>query len=533
VLIDEIYIGSDSVCHVVGPAPPTPTPTATPNVVSVTFSQVTASTEPISPNPVVAPYNPGIGQRIFPDDDTPGDTVDRRLVRVTATLSQPIANVPVYFRNFDLDDPTTDSVIDPNGAAGNDNNGMPRPGQLLFANGCGANGPSVFCPTNASGVATIDFVVTRQPGDNFAIAASVDPIAVNRVTVNGIELADGNGQNLPTETCPTQPICRSQMLTVWRRLHIEVDSMGQSTENRAIGTIRDTTRIRAGETVDVPLNPTTPSALEPNRFEGGRLVVNFRSYRVTCVIANGDTCNTADSVRVTNTAGVATLFAGYPFELYDDDDFNDNDVTFLDGDTGEDISAPDEITPNGMSLLTVGSDVETSNVFAPAYVRPLYLDETRDNCLFQQNLASDDDRAERRAIFRQCWDFGDRNTDEEFWYVVVFGAYQFTQASDLDPTTEYESGVVGIVDATTGVTGDLEGSGALIFMELHRTREIPAYNPDPMNVTSLSNTVAHEVGHLFSCQHGEYGLMGDPDGNPTSSLFTPASISRIRVLIHP
>lgn len=171
------------------------------------------------------------------------------------------------------------------------------------------------------------------------------------------------------------------------------------------------------------------------------------------------------------------------------------------------------------------------NVFAPAYVRPVYdIVDSRDNCLFQANT-SGLDPADLRPLFRQCWDSGDSNTDSEFWYALVFGAYQHTVARDCDPSTD--ACTQGRVDVITDVTGDLEGSGALIFMEPHRTREIPTYNPNPQDVTSLANTVAHEVGHLFSCEHGELGLMGDGNGQVLSSQFTPGSIRRIRGLINP
>lgn len=540
--VDTIYLDSTGVCHIVGPTPPTPTPTPTPNVTSVTFSQVQASTEPISPNPVVVPHNPGIGQRIFPDDDVAQDPVDRWIVRVTATLSQPIPNVLVYFRNFDLDDPATDPTIDPNGNLGNDNNGMPMAGQLLFANGCGASGASVFCPTNSSGVATIDFVVTRQPGDNFAIAAGVIPAQVNAVNINGIELTNGSGQVVPTN-CTTELVCRSQMLTVWRRLHIEVDSMGNSIENRQLGRIASTTRIRAGQTVTVPVTASdgTPANLEPNRFEGGRLVVNFRSFDVTC----NPMCNTATSVTVTATGSLATLFANTPFELYDDDDFNDNNGPppdgdgFLDGDTGENILAPNELLPNGMplrglDLLTASSDDVNANVFAAAYVRPVYdFVDPRDDCLFQANTESDD-AVDLRPLFTPCWDSSGTNTDSDFWSVMIFGAYQHTTDSDGDPSTDGLT--LGIVDEITGVTGpDMEGSGALIFMEAHRPREFPGYNPAPTSLNSMAVTVAHEVGHLFSCVHGDGGLVGtDPlTGTPVTNQLSPTMIFKIRDLMHP
>lgn len=38
----------------------------------------------------------------------------------------------------------------------------------------------------------------------------------------------------------------------------------------------------------------------------------------------------------------------------------------------ENVFGPDEIIPSGMALLTSGSDLESTNLFAIAYVQPVY-----------------------------------------------------------------------------------------------------------------------------------------------------------------
>ncbi|MGH9948645.1 MAG: hypothetical protein ACRD6X_15820, partial [Pyrinomonadaceae bacterium] len=577
--VDTVYLDSTGVCHIVGPGPtptptptptpcdpfaglpcqsPTPTPTPTPNVVSVTFSQVVASSEPISQNPVVMPHNPGVGQRIFPDDDSPGDMTDRRLVRVSATLSQPVANVPVYFRNFDLDDPATDPIIDPMGTAGNDNNGMPNAGELLFANGCGANGASVHCPTDANGVARIDFIVTRQPGDNFAIAASTIPAQANAVNIAGIELTNGGGQTIPT-SCPTQPVCRSQMLTVWRRLHIEVDSMGIAANNRVQGRIETTTRIRVGETRVVPITASngTIGNLEVNRFEGGRMVANFKSLRVECNLTNASTtddfCNNAASVNVRNAGGaLITLIANTPFDLYDDDDFNNDDGTNVDGDTNEDIPSPDDPSVNATALMqsndVLCSQTVTSgcNVFASTYVRPLYdiTNDTTDNTGFLANI----ELGQARGVFMNGFDQRATENDQEFWTIVLYGAYQSISDSlgipilppgGLDgdpPDSDGDGNPDGCPEVAYG-QADTQGPGGLgagIFMEVLRPRESANVVNYPI---SPARTAAHEIGHLFGGDHDDHGLM-DPSCGPDTTLMTgyifdPRTIGRLRALPNP
>lgn len=517
ILVDEVYLDSNGACHVVGTAPPTPSPTPTPNVVSVTLSQVHQSTEGITPNPTVAPHNPGIGERIFPDKDFPNEdpnVIDRRLVRVTATLSQPIANVPVYFRNFDLDDPATDTTIDPNGNAGHDNNGTPNAGQLLFANGCGANGPSVFCPTDANGVATIEFRVTRQPGDNFAVAASISPIAVNGVTVNGIELNDSGGQPVTTQTCPTQAICRSQMLTVWRRLHVEVDSMGTAEQNHVVGNSATFARVRAfGPAVTLNVNTTNP--LEINRFENGRIVFGFDQLRVVS--------NTATSVTVTNTLpgpNPVTVSVGEQFQLYDDDDFDNDNGNIVTGDTGEDIDPPDLGYLQSSDIPCSATVLTNCNIFAQAYVVPLYdvISDVTDNHFFQANV----DEHSGDAIRSLFTGFDQQATEasEEFWTVYLLGGYQYTIDRDGDPETEWAIPA----NVFAGVTDVQNGMGSIVFMETNGPKECTL----PGSFCIIADTAAHEIGHQANADHGEGGIM---DG--LSNSFSPLSLSNIRNSTHP
>jgi hypothetical protein len=91
---------------------------APPTVQSVNFELIATDSLPIDANP-----NTGSGLRIFPDDNTPGDKVNRQKARVAAQISEQVPGVRVYFANFDLDDPSDDTTIDPNGNAGDDNNG--------------------------------------------------------------------------------------------------------------------------------------------------------------------------------------------------------------------------------------------------------------------------------------------------------------------------------------------------------------------------------------------------------------------------
>lgn len=79
----------------------------------------------------------------------------------------------------------------------------------------------------------------------------------------------------------------------------------------------------------------------------------------------------------------------------------------------------------------------------------------------------------------------------------------------------------GCPDPSYGVVDDLgpNGWGAIILLEVGRAREYPNnYSNRPI---SRAWTGAHEVGHLFSGQHSDLGIMGGP---LASSNFSSASL---------
>lgn len=165
-------------------------------------------------------------------------------------------------------------------------------------------------------------------------------------------------------------------------------------------------------------------------------------------------------------------------------------------------------------------------------MRPVYdVVDPQDNNIFQAN-ADGDAATDIRPLFVDR-DLRNTNIDDEFWTVFLLGSYQHTLDEDSDPSTEDLT--LGIVDAITLVSDDLEGSAALIFTEGHRPREVPGYTPNPTNLSSMAVTVAHEVGHLFSSIHDDNGVMGDDPvtGNPVSNQYSPRTIRKIRTLRHP
>lgn len=251
-----------------------------PRVTGLDYEQIQTDDLSIDANP-----NVGGGLRIFPDKKIPAETVDRRRIRVKAQHSQTTAGARIYFRNFDVDDPSADvAPIDTNDTAtvklGNDNNGnvdgttATRAGQFVvppagqpnpyncqtFSN---ASASGVSCETDASGTAKVDFIVTQQPGDNFEVVADPDETYVSSLIPDAdvINLKDATNIQTPVTTtasngCANSTVtaCRADMLTVWRRLHIEVDSMGPANANYERGEVDKKTKIGPGKTKTLKVN---------------------------------------------------------------------------------------------------------------------------------------------------------------------------------------------------------------------------------------------------------------------------------------
>ncbi len=481
---------------------------ATPvNVQSVVFEAINS---PLDHNP-----NAGGGLRIFPDKQSPTDTLNRRRVRVKATLNAAVAGVTVFFRSFDIDDPSSDiAPIDPNGPAGNDNQGMPQEGTLIC--------PKTPCSaqTDVNGVAQVEFEVTTNPGDNFKVAASLDQEYLNGVVVDpvdGVNLKDANGNILPTPKAKV-----TDMLTVWRRVHIEVDSMGLVTGNNVTGTVLAARPNAVLNLTELDVDQT----LETDRFENGR--IDIFGVGAFTVLANRNGVVVIDGI-VQNADA-----AGKPFTLVDDDDFNSNDGANLRGDEGEDVVALGEtFSPMADSLDNGICDYSAQNVFGPAYICPVYdgggnpANDTG-NIDFNLNVPNLSDDVDKQINLGRN---SDPNESDAFWVIYLQIGYQSDVNTDGDPNSEFILPNQAVTGATPsfGSADDIAscagvprgGEGSLVYIETSRDVDVHGAAAD-----TRIRTAPHEVGHQF-------GLKGDVDGFGIMSdsgplEFVPAHINILR-----
>lgn len=605
-------------------------------ITSLVFEKINNDDERFDNNPgtdgVVNPDG-SEGLRIFPDKNGVNDTTDRSIIKVEANVSPSVPNVKVYFASFDLDDPSTSAVIDTNGIAGNDNNGnglVPdsKSGEFLAA--MGTNCTSVTTVSNISKIgceivgesASTNYKVTMQPGDNFAVAASFSDTYRDGITLNtqdGSILNNSANQAIPLSgaTNPDNVAgLRTGMLTAWRRLHIEVDSMGVAQENYVRGNVLGASTINRGRSRT--LNVVAPD-LELNRFENGRMelayitnfldVISNTANTVTVrnqtanniVIANNvnfwisnldvtgtplgtiptgqtiasmqtvtlnvTTCtplsvnafsdgqiyitptlrsltvtsNTINTVDVTNNTTAPIVIADATFfRLYDDDDM-DHDVTVNpNGDECEDVLPPN---PADFNYLTNMSDNPANNYFAPAYIRPMFdLAGSGDNITFIANV----NRFNLINTISDSFNNIETEAQTDFWTIHLLTGYQYESGETINGvvTINFDADPYNLMGniprdaayAATDVLNDAVhtpipgGQGAILFMEMSRANEYPRdYSNRPV---SKAHTIVHEIGHLFSCGHGESGLM-EITQSRTVGTFSETSLFWIRKTINP
>jgi hypothetical protein len=261
------------------------------------------------------------------------------------------------------------------------------------------------------------------------------------------------------------------MLTVWRRLHIERDSMGSVTGNWAQGSFLRAQQFPRDNYTIFDLDSSS-TRLDYKRFEKGKLY--FQSPRNAAPQLFNVISNTDTGVKVAPQVSSGLDFGNDMFTLYDDDDFNRSKATWWlfsnDGDEGEDVPMPD-------TGLLQDSDDPDKNVLAPAYVRPKYdLAGEEDNLPFVLNSYRD------RTRFNNIGS----EANPDFWTIYLLNAYQSPAASDGDPDSESSFSLAW---------GFSEGA-ATFYAETHTDQEnyrAASGNPLPLNQSKKGLVAAYVV----------------------------------------
>lgn len=442
-----------------------------------------------------------------------GQAAKRRKVKLVARVSPAKAGCQIYYRVWDVDDPFDQnnaampnvSVID-NNTSGPDNRPTPE-------------APVSFVgTTDDNGVAVVTFTVSMQPGNNYRAGTSRDQAALNAATQ---AQADANN--------PPANVRFSPMLTVWRKLHVEVDSMAVADFTNSL-----TGMIPSAPTYDaatgrawIPLVGLDEEFRAPDQHRVGRMnILTYGSFSTD----KTDISGTPYKVQIVNAPPDIVNAAGSVYTLWDDDA----------GSVGGFIMVGFDAPP--VTLPKVPDTGLMAQVFRNAYVDVLppdmqYYDA---NTPFDKNVRNDGEAVTKGDFNR------DLTSEAAFWVVHITSAFQGFVAKDGDPDTEQAG--PGLQYGLTGVTGIFGGgrSGSLVFLET--IRDDKRANANLMTIMERY-TVVHEAGHQCLLEHsdgrwppsdtvdpaGDYIMTDvlDQTAMAPNVAFSAVSLKKIRVITYP
>jgi hypothetical protein len=414
-------------------------------------------------------------KRIYPGkkdcDDSAAETLMRRKVKVKATLNcTPYLSdyIYVYFRAWDVDDPSAntspvddDNKVDPNDIS------IDNRGSFGFDTG-GTKTKVVRASGSSSVIAT--FYVSYQPGDNYRITATTCSSRNNELNSYKVE-----NNNLP----PT--VKRSEMLTTWRKLHAELDSM------ETIPTSGAEKNFVSGDITNVtgtgPYTATTDqSLLDADMYENGTLAKGG-SYTVE----GAPNCNSSGA----NSWVLVDPNCG----------------------TGSFTSLTDDDTQTMPSLPDTGL---MNSIFDDCYI---YCENDapggQSDVSFDLNIGgtSTSNNDIRNSSSRDSGSYESSN----YWAVYVLGAYQAGYDQDFDPDSEL---------GPFGHTTSDDNQYTAIYFEGMKDWGATS--------STARQVVVHEVGHQFGLGHTSNTIMNATV--PISSsyeIFSDADINTIRGISSP
>lgn len=522
-----------------------------------------AKDSPLDANP-----NPGGGLRIFPEKATPAAEV-KDVVLIRATVTPVIDKAKVYFKKFDVDDPSSN-------AAPVDNE------ERSFDNRDYVSGPDSDAQlTNAEGYAEVEFTVSHRPGDNYRAVALCDPkyfpgmgAKQNDGTLARVHYT-GSGSFFPARYI-------SPLLTVWRTLHVELDSMLPVVpeENMIKGNI---TALFGGTGTAADAVQTDQEECDSDRFENGEFKIGAPAeitYAVDTEIIAGSYIFALNgrpakaivplsfSAEDNDFAGNSTM-SGTVTEIVRNEPDNPISHTLtlnITANSENPIDWPDFVggtisvgggaavaitaVDSGAKTVTVGAlsipfeltdddsatmpylvslDTFVNDAYSEAYVR-VFNDgggtptRNKQTVPFQAHIPDEcrfditaNDIHEAIRLPNAMESDGDRS--DGYWIGYALLCYQSAHGEDND--SDAEAAVCGWnVDPIM-----TKGGGALIMVEtILDCKNANSYAWDLTKLTQA--TITHEIGHQFGLGH-DHGHIMDKTGS-NNEKFAPEQIDKIR-----
>jgi hypothetical protein len=315
----------------------------------------------------------------------------------------------------------------------------------------------------------------------------------------------------------------SPLLTVWRRLHLDLDSMGPITGNFVTGTVEGVEHMPNAQPIALTkliLSEFPANFEEENHFRSpgreryhGRVALSKPGLEGAELWVEEDEMNWGDDVLYVGLDTGLSSYVGGTYELRDDDFWATYGKT---------------IPPVSLPRTTLNTTV-LSGAIAHAYVTVEPYDQQEDST-FQVNV-EDEDTAEENLS-----EAGGTGTSQ-WWVAHVTAAFQGTHEEDADEENAFELGITDV---------DAIGPGDGSFSFLETLREWADRSGDALQELE-GQDVAHEVGHQFGLDHHKYNnetyLMageeelttedGDPRPRQHPTSYDPPDLAAIRGVDHP
>lgn len=443
--------------------------------------------------------NAGGGDRIFPDRNTP-DGPTNETVKVKARIQPQRAGVEVFFKPYDVDDPSSRAAPVDDESLSQDNRGFVAGFREGIINEADSSGVARIL-TDGAGVAEAHFVVTRQPGDNFRVVAVLkrnllDKLQVKQNDPNAKVYSKVSSYPITDNTGVPNLWKQSNLLTVWRQLHMELDSMAAPVGNMVAGNITavaGTVITINQDLADVDMYLTEPAGSAVGRFTSGG-----QNYNITA--------NTAglapNNVTIVLGPGQAAPVVGAAFTMIDDD-----------------------VNTRVPQLPDIGL-MQTK--YGPAYLF-IQTDEggtaggNTQTVAFALNVAFTNDAfvAQVGAGINT-----NQNRSEDFWVCYVQSGFQPALDRDADPNIVAEN-----LEGNAGSTSiGTDRRGSVIFRETMRDDGINVLAfTAPQVVVWEQLVVVHETAHQFDLADRTGGIMNSVDPRlPAQPEFLPVHLDLLR-----
>ncbi len=502
-----------------------------------------ASAPEIDVDPSWPEWAEGKGLRVFPgkrwDGNKPSSRTKQELQVEVKLSAKPTRPVKVHLKSFDVDDPSTyDPILDDESVA-EDNRHAEDPGRAGMFLESGSQTHSVELKDQS---VRTGFKVGLRPGDNYRIVAGFNKKLVAKLLNDDTALSKYRGDHSTkvvdpdmleeTKSVPDARIRQhehyeSPVLTIWRRIHAELDTMDTVDQNDEMVTVtkvtptKDWTFGTGGPKQQSLLqlkNNLFHGELPPesqsdrtghfNSFAGGKLHLGKEVFEVTGSSAHEQ--GYYDEIRVAYDKSRAPLTA---------DDFKNVKARLQDDDPERD---GDPVPAIDFTL--------THKLLARAYME---LDlKTLPN---DQNPVpfilhfKDDSQTYLKQKFEPHFKHQKLDNDPEFWVVYILNAYQGRLIEDGDGIKD-TGNIAGQTDANpSGPNVGKDGWGMVIFQESGRDLEAnPAYGRG----WNRDTIPAHEIAHLFGVVHADDYIMSFTD-HFRPSIYSPITLKKMRAAEFP